>query len=35
VVIVHPVAGVKIHRPGAIIEFAIRDDRLLIPVRGP
>ena len=31
-VIVHPVAGVEIHRPGAVVELAVRDDRLLVPV---
>ena len=32
VVIVDPVAGVEIHRPGALVELAVRDDRLLVPV---
>ena len=32
VVIVHAVAGVEIHRPGAVVELAVRDDRLLVPV---
>ena len=32
VVIVDPVARVKIHRPGAVVELAVRDDRLLVPV---
>ena len=32
VVIVHPVARIEVHRSGAVVELAVRDDRLLIPV---
>ena len=31
-IIMDPVAGIEIHRPGAVVEFAIRDDRLQVPM---
>ena len=31
-VVVHAIAGVEIHRPGAVVELAVGDDRLLVPV---
>src|ERR1700736_2522651 len=31
-VIVHSVARIEVHRPGAVVELTVRDDRLLIPV---
>ena len=31
-VVVHPVAGVEVHRPGAVVELAVSDDRFLVPV---
>ena len=32
VVIVHPVSRIEVHRPGAVVELTVRDDRLLVPV---
>src|SRR5215813_9204125 len=32
VVVVHPVSRIEIHRPGAVVELTVCDDRLLIPV---
>jgi len=32
VIVVHPVARIKVHRPGAVVELTVRDDSLLIPV---
>ena len=31
-VIVHSVTRIEVHRPGAVVELTVRDDRLLIPV---
>ena len=34
VIVVHAIARVEIHRAGAVVELAVRDDRLLVPVHG-